>query len=129
MPRLLAAEDAAVPVQSLEDVAVADVGRDHPDAAFLHEPVKAEIRHRRHGDDVDAEMQREDRDDLVAVDSRAVRVHREHTVTVAVERDAEVELPRGDSMLKRSEVGRTAADVDVRAVGHVADRLHVGAEP
>ena len=71
---------------------------------------------------------REDRDDLIAVDSGAVLVDREHAVTVAVECDAEVELPPVTQVLQRCKVGRTAADVDVRAVGLVADRLHLRAE-
>ena len=43
---LLAAEETAFPVEGLEHVAVADVGRDHPDAALRHQPVEAEVRHR-----------------------------------------------------------------------------------
>ena len=73
-------------------------------------------------------MQGEDRDDLIAVHGGAVRVHREHAVTVAVERDAEIELPRCDTVLERGEISRTATDVDVRAVGLVADRLHMRPE-
>ena len=41
-------------------------------------------------DGVDLEVEREDRDDLVAVDGLAVLVDGEHAVAVAVERDAEV---------------------------------------
>ena len=63
----------------------------HADAALLHQPVEAEVRHRRDRDDVDAEVEREHRDDLVAVDRGAVRVDREHPVAVAVERDPEIE--------------------------------------
>ena len=66
--RLLAAEDAALASQRLEHVAVADVGRDDADAALLHQPVEAEVRHRRDRDEVDTEVEREHRDDLVAVE-------------------------------------------------------------
>ena len=94
MPRLLAAENPALAIQRIEHVTIADVGRDHADAVLLHQAVEAEIRHRRHGDEVDAERKREDRDDLVAVERRTVLVHREHAVAVAVERDAEIEVSR-----------------------------------
>ena len=53
--------------------------------------------------------EREDREDLVAVDDLAALVDREHAVAVAVERDAEVEcLPR-DELLQGREVGGAAA--------------------
>src|SRR5581483_9871127 len=119
--RLLAAEDAALAVERLEDVAVADVGRDHADAALLHEPMEAEVRHRRDGDEIDSELEREHRDDLIAVDRRAVLVDGEHAV--AVERDPEIEPAAGDDLLQRREIGRAATDVDVRPRRLVADRL------
>ena len=56
-----------------------------------HEPVEAEVRHHRDGDEVDAEREREDREDLVAVERLAALVDGEHAIAVAVERDAEVE--------------------------------------
>ena len=77
--------------QRLEHVAVADRSRDDPDPVLGHEPVEAEVRHHRDRDDVDAEREREDREDLVAVDRLAALVDREHAVAVAVERDPEVE--------------------------------------
>ena len=55
-------------------------------------------------------------------------VDREHAVAVAVERDPEVEAAVAHGLLEQREVGRAAADVDVRAVGLVADRVHLGAE-
>ena len=125
---LLAAEQPALAAQRLEHVPVADVGREHADAALAHQPVEAEVRHRRHGDQVDAESEREDRDDLVAVDRRAVLVDREHAVAVAVEGDAEVVRAVAHNLLQRSEVRGAAADVDVGAVGRVGDRGHLGAE-
>ena len=90
MARLLAAEHAALGAERFEHVAVADLGRDDPDPALLHQPVEAEVRHLGHGDQVDAEVEREDREDLVPVDGLAGCVDREHAVAVAVERDAEV---------------------------------------
>ncbi len=74
VPRLLAAELAAFALQRLEDVAVADVGRDHADAPVGHQLVEAEVRHRRDRDEVDAEVEGQDREDLVSVDrSRPAR--------------------------------------------------------
>ena len=94
-----------------------------------HQLVEAVVRHLRDRDEVDAEVEREDRDDPVAVDELAALVDREHAVAVAVERDPEVEAARRDEPLERGGVGRAAADVDVRAVGLVADRVHRRAEP
>ena len=88
--RLLAAEHGALAPQRLEHVAVADVGRDDADPVLPHERVEAEVRHLRDGDRVDAEVEGEDRDDLVAVDELSALVDREHPVAVAVEGDAEV---------------------------------------
>ena len=91
MARLLAAEEAALARERLEDVAVADRRRDHLDAVFRHERVEPEIRHDRHGDDVDAEVECEHGNDLVSVDGLAALVDGEHPVAVAVECDTEVE--------------------------------------
>ncbi len=58
----------------------------------------------------------------------AALVDREHPVAVAVEGDAEIEAAVDDERAQRGEVGRAAADVDVRSVRVVADRFDVGAE-
>ena len=89
--------------------------------------MEAEVRHHRHCDGVDLEVEREDRDDLIAVDGLAVLVDREHAVAVAVEGDAEVEAAVAHGLLQQREVGRAAADVDVVAVGRIADRVHLRA--
>ncbi len=128
MTRLLAAEDPALAVERLEHIAVADVGRDDPDAVLLHQSMEAEVRHRRHGDELDTEVECEHRDDLVAVDGLAARIDREHPIAVAVERDPEVEASTRDELLQRAEIRGAAADVDVRPVGLVADRLDLCAE-
>ena len=91
---LLAAELAALALQRLQHVAVADVGRHHPHAPFGHQLVEAEVGHRRDRDEVDAEVEGHDRENLVTVDGLARGVDREHPVAVAVERDAEVETRR-----------------------------------
>src|SRR5579875_17074 len=126
---LLAPEHAAFPLERLEHVPVADVGRDHADAALRHQGVEPLVRHLGDGDDVDPEVEREHGDDLVAVDHLAALVHREHPVAVAVEGDTEVEPLVADETPQGAEVGGAAADVDqVAAVGR-ADRDHLRAEP
>src|SRR3954470_19849501 len=126
--RLLAAEDPPLAVERLEDVAVADVGRDDADAAIFHQPVEAEVGHRRHRNQIDTEVQCEYRDDLIAVDDVPVLVDSEHAITVAVECNAEMELAARHELLQSSKIGGTAADVDVVAVRLVADRLDLGTE-
>ena len=126
--RLLAAEDPALAAERLEHVAVADVGGDHADAVVRHQPVEAEVRHLRHRDQVDAEVEREDGHDLVAVDRIPVRVDGEHPVAVPVEGDAEVVAPAGDGLAKQREIRRSAAEVDVRPVGVGAHGGDLGAE-
>ena len=59
----------------------------------LHQPVETEVGHHGDGDEVDIQVEREDGEDLVAVDRVAVTVDREHPVAVTVERDAEVVSP------------------------------------
>ncbi len=128
MTRLLAAEHPLLPAQGLEHVAVADRSRDHPHAALGHQPMEAEVRHHGDGDDLHAEREREDREDLIAVHDVAALVDGEHAVAVAVERDAEIERLAPHELLQAGQVGRPAADVDVRPVGLDADRVHLGAE-
>ena len=76
--------------------------------------MEAEVRHHGHGDDVDAEMEGEHREDLVAVDRLAGPVDREHAVAVAVEGDPEVVAADAHRLLEQREIGRAAAVVDVR---------------
>src|SRR5439155_22646749 len=47
---LLAAENRTFAVERLEDVAVADIRRNHAHALFPHQTMEAEVRHRRHLD-------------------------------------------------------------------------------
>ena len=67
-----------------------------------HQRVEAEVRHLRDRDEVDAEVEREDRDDPVAVDDLAALVDREHAVAVAVEGDPEVEAAALDDRRLRA---------------------------
>ena len=55
-------------------------------------------------------------------------VNSKHAVAVTVERDPEIEPLLDDRPLQRPQVGRAALDVDVVAVGLVADRAHLRAE-
>ena len=116
VPGLLTAEEQPLAPQRLEHVAVADIGDDDANAAFLHQPVEAEVRHRRHGDALDAEVEREDGEDLVPVDRLAPLVDGEHPVSVAVEGDPDVEAAVADDVGQRAKVGCPAADVDVPSV-------------
>jgi hypothetical protein len=128
VPRLLAAEDAALAAKRLEHVAVADVGRHHADAVLGHQLVEGEVRHHRDGDEVDLAVEREHGEDRVAVDRAPARVDREHPIAVAVERDAEVGPDACHGSLQRSQVRRARCDVDVRPVRLVADCVHFRAE-
>src|SRR5581483_4297510 len=124
--RLLAAEDGVLAVERLEHVAVADRGGDDADRVLAHQRVEAVIRHLGDGDHVDAEVQREDGEDLVAVERLAALVDCEHTVAVAVEGDPEVVAPADDELLQGHRVGRAAADVDVVAGRVDAHRADLG---
>ena len=73
------------------------------------------------------EAQRQDGEDLVAVDDVALVVDREAAVGVTVEREPDVGAVLDDGRLERVEVGRAAAVVDVQAVGVGVDRDDVGA--
>ena len=103
-------------MEGFEHVAVAHVGGDHPDAALGHQPVEAEVRHRGDDDELDLEVKRQDREDLVAVHLVPGGVDREHPVTVSVECHPEVDRAAAHGRGEEREVGRPAALVDVRAV-------------
>ena len=55
----------------------------------------------------------------------AFLVDGQHPVAVAVERDPGVVATVSHRLLEQCEIGRTAAHVDVRAVGRVTDRVHL----
>ncbi len=71
----------------------------------------------------------EDREDPVAVDDLSALVDRDQPVAVAVEGEAERSSALDDGALQECGVGGAAADVDVRAVRRVPDRVHGRAEP
>jgi hypothetical protein len=81
--------------------------------------VEAEVRHLRDGDDVDAEVKGDDRNDLVAVElcpPASTASMRSPSPSKATPRSklAAHDVSRG------GQVGRAAADVDVRAVRSVS---------
>jgi hypothetical protein len=61
-------------------------------------------------------MECKDREDLVAVDGVSVGVHGQNAVTVAVERDAQVEAAGANGRLEQRQIGGATALVDVLAV-------------
>ena len=108
--------------ERLQHVPIADVGGDHVDARLAHRQVEAEVRHRRDDDRVVAErtafehVDRADRDDVVAVDDRAVMVDGDQPVGVAVEGDAQIGAVVAHRVAERLRSGRPDTVVDVRAV-------------
>ncbi len=74
-----------------------------------------------------AQGEGEDGEDLVAVDDVALVVDRQAAVGVAVEGEAGVGTVLDDGTLEGPQVRRSAAVVDVEAVGGRVDRDHLGA--
>lgn len=133
MPGLLAAERPPPGAQLLEDVAVADLRDRDLDPRLAHRRVEAVVRHHRDRDATPepaggAQVQRRQRDELVAVDDLPGAVDGEHAVAVPVESEADVVLTVAHARDERLEVRRPAAVVDVAAVRLVADDVHVRAE-
>ena len=96
VPGLLAAEHVATSLHGLQDVPVAHRGLDHLDCCVLHGAAEAQIRHHRRDHRVTGqpprflEFERQDRQDLVAIDYLAVGGDRQAPVGVAVVRDTRV---------------------------------------
>jgi hypothetical protein len=101
---------------------------------FLAEPLETEIGHDGRHDAAAAQPScrpprfRDQRHQLVAIDDRAVLVDDQHPIGVAIQRDADIGADFMDLARQRDRVGRTAIEIDVGAVGLVADRDHVGAQ-
>src|SRR5438094_6725337 len=68
-------------------------------------------------------LEGEDPEDLVAVDDPASGVDRDEPIGVAVEREPDVRAGRDDGSGEGPGSGGAAVDVDVHAVGVVADHL------
>ena len=134
MSRLLAPEAQPVGVERGQDVTVPHVRLAHRDAAALHGEAEAEVRHHRDRHGVAAEppplgqVEREQREQDVAVDDAAALVDRDDPVGVAVEGEPEVGLVRDDGAGQLGRVGRPALVVDVGAVGRDVQGGHGRAE-
>ena len=100
--RLLSSEKPTFAAKRLEHVTVADVRQVHRDSPLFHQSVETEVRHHRDRNLVDAERERQHRDDLVAVDDIALLIDREHAVTVTVERDTEIVTSGSHRLAKHS---------------------------
>ena len=74
------------------------------------------------------EIDRGDREHLVAVDQVALLVDRDHAIGVAVERQADLCAGGGHRSAQLLGVCRTARVVDVRAVGRGVQHVDLGAE-
>ena len=101
---LLAAERPAAAAQLVEHVAVADGGRRDLDPGLAHRGVEAVVGHHRDRDAAagqpvaGVQVERGQRDQLVAVDDLAVAVDRQHAVAVAVERERQLVAARAPAL-------------------------------
>ncbi len=135
MPRLLAPEGPAAPAELVEHVAVAYGGDRHLDPGRGHCRVEAVVGHHGHSDavawetPVPAQVGRGERHELVPVDHGPGAVDREHPVTVAVEREADVVPPAPYLLDQPVQVRRAAAGVDVDAVGLGRNHRRLRPEP
>ena len=119
-----------------QHVAVADRGLRHRDPPRLHGQAEAEVGHHGHHHRVAGEqsplgeVEREEGEQLVAVDERrrsaSTASNRSASPSRASPRSAWCSTTAAASVAGR---GRTAAVVDVGAVGFAADGGHLGAEP
>ena len=90
--------------------------------------MEPEVRHGRHDDQIDAQVECQHGQGLVAVDDLPPLVHGQHPVAIAIECDPQVEPLFLDRALQQREIRRAAADVDVVAVRLGPDRRHPGTQ-
>ena len=113
---LLAAEARTGHEHRGEDVLVADRRADDPAARLLHRVLEPAVGQDRHDEAAAVErvpleaLEREDAEDLVAVDEPARAVDRHAPVRVAVEREPDVGAVLDDGLRERRRVRRAAAD-------------------
>ena len=91
--------------------------------------MEAQVGHLRDGYQVDSEVERQDREDLVSVHLVPLAVDGEHAVAVSIEGEAEIRPGARDDAREQRQIGRAAAFVDVRPVRRVPDHGDLGAEP
>lgn len=123
---LLATDDVAAAKHFFEHVTVADRSAGKRDAFASQNSLEAEIGHGS-GDDAISlelilgfEMTRGGKENAVAVDDCSGFADEEGAVGIAVKGDAELGAFRDDPLLQAFEVKRTAASVDIAAVGRDA---------
>ena len=134
MAGLFAADDVAAAKHFFEDIAVADGGAGEGDAFAGEDALEAEIGHGS-GDDAIAfefvlgfEVARDGQKNAIAVDDLAGFADEEGTVGIAIEGYAELGALGEHALLQAIEMERTAASVDVAAIGRDAHRYDVRAE-
>ena len=134
VPGLLAAEVVSARAHLVDDIPVADRRADHPPSCSADRAVEPEVAH--HGRDegivpqrpLPEHPRRAKRHHGVAVDNRPPLVYQDHAVRVPVEADADVSPGLDDLVRRDLRVERSAAQVDVAAVGRGPDRFDLRAE-
>lgn len=135
VPGLLTAQREAVRLHLLQHVPVADRGLHQRDTGPLHGELEAEVGHDGGHDGVLPQRpglphaQRQDREDLVAVDLVARVVHGQAAVGVPVVGDTEVGAVLDHRGPELVQVGGAAGVVDVQPVRLGADRDDLGPGP
>jgi hypothetical protein len=132
--RLFAADDVAAAKHFFEDVAIADGGAGEGDTFAGEDTLQTKIGHGR-GDDAVAfqlvlgfEVTRDGQENTIAVDDFSRFANEEGAVGITVESNAELGALRQHSFLQTIEMERTAAGVDVAAIGRDAHRDDVCAK-
>ncbi len=119
-------------LEHFQHVAIADLGARERNSQFFQRALEREIGHQgpHHSSQAPAfcALAGDHVQQLIAVVERAVAVGHEHSVPVAVERDAEVRLVLSHRALQGRGVGRAGPVVDVEAVGAYPDRNDIGAQ-
>ena len=131
---LLAADDVAAAQHFLENVAIADGSAGERDAFAGENAFEAEIGHGS-GDDAIArelvlgfEVTRDGEENTIAVDDFPRFADEEGAIGIAIEGDTKTSAFGDDAFLQTFEMERTAAIVDVAAVGRYAHGENIRAE-
>ncbi len=131
---LFAADDVAAAEHFFENVAVADGGASERNAFAGQRAFEAEIGHGS-GDHaipfelvLRFEVTRDGKENAIAVDDFAGFANEEGSVGIAIEGDTELGALGDDALLQAFEMERTAAGIDVAAIGGDAHLDDVGAE-
>jgi len=134
MAGLLATQVVTALAHALDHVTVADRGAPQIQAEPAQVALQAQVGHHRADDAAALQYLRllpgmgDQAEDLVAIDQAAALVGHDHTVGVAVERDAEIGAMVEHRLAQRGRRGGTAILVDVETVGLDRHRHHLGAK-